>query len=297
MQIKTEKNRKEIKEHGNYGFPVNISLESIQAYEQGMFWWHWHPEIELTCVLEGEIEYHINDSVYHLHAGDGLFGNSNTLHAGFQVADKECFYVSITFHPRFLYGYESSRLQTKYVNFITENERWHSLKLQEEVGWHREALSKMKEIYALSGQQPADYELQVHILLMRIWQELYRYFCALPKEEELPQKNIQRLREIIAYIQEHYNENISLDDIAGHINICKSECCRFFKKYMNMTIFEYLSFLRIQNSLSLLKRGESITRAAEMVGFSHPAYYGQIFRRYMKCTPREYKQQFYHYFS
>ena len=47
MQIHIEKNQKEIKEHGNYGFPVNVSVEKIEAYEQGAFLWHWHPEIEL----------------------------------------------------------------------------------------------------------------------------------------------------------------------------------------------------------------------------------------------------------
>ena len=56
-----------------------------------------------------------------------------------------------------------------------------------------------------------------------------------------------------------------------------------------MTIFEYLLFLRIQNSLIFLKEGESITRTAGLVGFSSPAYYGQIFKRYMKCTPKEYR--------
>lgn len=291
MQIRTEKNKKEIKEHGNYEFPVNVSVESIQAYEQGMFWWHWHPEIELTWIMEGEMEYHVNDNVYHLQKGEGLFGNSNTLHAGFQVQGKDCFYLSITFHPRFLYGYESSGLQTKYVSFITENDRWSSMKLEKDIAWNQEIIGWMKEIYELSQNEPGDYELQVHILLMRIWQLLYRHFCSMPGEEELPQKNIERLRDIITYMQGHYNENISLDDIADCVNICKSECCRFFKKYMNMTIFEYLMFLRIQNSLPLLKKGESVTRVSDMVGFSNPAYYGQIFKRYMKCTPREYKMR------
>lgn len=289
MQIKIEKNKKEIKEHGNYEFPVDVCTEAIQAYEQGMFWWHWHPEIELTLALSGEMEYHINDSVYHLREGEALFGNSNTLHAGFQVEDKECTYLSITFHPRFLYGYESSGLQTKYVNFITENGSWASLHLQGAAKWHKEIIAQMEEIYQLSLDKPMDYELQVHILLMQIWQKLYRYFSQLPAKEEQPRENTQRIQKIIAYIQEHYDQNVTLEEIAGQVNICKSECCRFFKKYMNMTIFEYLMFLRVQNSLPLLKRGESISVTAGKVGFSSAAYYGQIFKRYMKCTPKEYR--------
>ena len=66
VQIHTEKNQKEIKRHGNYEFPVNISPESIQSYEQGYFLWHWHPEIEITKIVSGEMEYHINEKTYNL---------------------------------------------------------------------------------------------------------------------------------------------------------------------------------------------------------------------------------------
>ena len=60
---------------------------------------------------------------------------------------------------------------------------------------------------------------------------------------------------------------------------------------MKMTIFEYVLFLRIQNSLLLLKNGESVTKTASMAGFSTPAYYGQIFKRYMGCSPSQYRRQ------
>ena len=45
IQILTEKNKKEVKEHGSYTFPVQVSPEAIQSYEQHSFMWHWHPEI------------------------------------------------------------------------------------------------------------------------------------------------------------------------------------------------------------------------------------------------------------
>lgn len=291
MQIKISENRKEIKEHGNYAFPVNVSEESIQAYERGMFLWHWHKEIELTLFLSGKMEYRVNDEVYEMEAGDALFGNSNTLHAGFQKEGRECHYLSITFHPRFLYGYEKSILQTKYVNFITENKNWQSLKLSENVEWQKQIIINMKEIYRLSKENIDDYELQVQMLLLEIWQKLYQYFSSLPEQKQVTVKNVERIRSMLEFIQEHYDQNIGLEDIAEHVNICKSECCRFFKKHMNMTIFEYLMYLRIQNSLSMLEKDESITSVAGKVGFTSTAYYGQIFKRYMNCTPREYKKR------
>lgn len=290
-QIHIEKSKKEIKEHGNYAFPVNICIESIQKYEQNSFLWHWHPEIELTYILSGCMEYSINDKSYLISAGEGLFGNSNTLHSGKMIELKECSYLSITFHPRFLYGYENSILQTKFVEFITCNESWSSLLLSPSVSWQKEILTLMQKVYTLSQNPPADYELLVHMILLEIWHKLYQYYASLPEEAQKPQKYLQRLRKIITYIQEHYDQPLSLDEIADRVNICKSECCRFFKKYMNMTIFEYILFLRIQNSLPLLKNGESITEVSGKVGFTSSAYYAQIFRRYMKCSPREYQKK------
>ena len=291
MQLQTEKDHKEIKKHGNYEFPVHISLEKIQAYEQNFFPWHWHPEIELTWVVSGQIEYLVIDKKYLLTEGEGLFCNSNSLHSGYMVDQKDCSYLSVTFHARFIYGYENSLLQTRYVDFITANEGWHSLKLQKDVDWHQETVRQIQDIYRMSKDPSPDYELRVHLILTGIWLNLYRYYRSLPASEQQPQKHLARLKEILSYIQDHYTQEITLDEIADHVNICKSECCRFFKKYMKMTIFEYILFLRIQNSLPLLRAGESVTRIAGLTGFSTSAYYGQIFKRYMGCSPSRYRKE------
>lgn len=289
MQINIGENQKEIKEHGSFGFPVNVCIEKIQAYEQGSFLWHWHPEVELTLILSGQIDYHVNEKAYLLTEGEALFGNSNTLHSGYMKDGADCTYLSITFHPRFLYGYENSILHTKYSDPIVSSDRMSSLRLEKHVKWHQEIIKRMQKIYQLSLENPKDYEIRVHLLLTEIWHRLYQYFEELPEEEEKPQKHLERLRTIITYLQSHYTQEISLDDVAEEVNICKSECCRFFKKHMNMTIFEYIMYYRIQESLPLLRNGESVTNVAGMVGFSSPAYFGQIFKRYMKCTPREYR--------
>ena len=150
MQIITKDNQQEAKEHGSFSFPVYVSLEKIQSYDHGTFLWHWHPEIEFTLILSGKIEYQINDTTYLLSEGDGIFGNSNSLHTGRRINDSQCTYLSVTFHPRFLYGYENSILQTKYVSFITANDSWSSLPLKQEIEWQKHILDTLKEIYTMS---------------------------------------------------------------------------------------------------------------------------------------------------
>mgnify|MGYP003294329492 FL=1 len=290
MQIITKDNNREAKEHGSFSFPVYISVEQIQAYEHGTFLWHWHPEIELTWIMSGEMEYQINDAIYKLSAGDGIFGNSNSLHTGRRINGHQCTYLSITFHPRFLYGYENSILQTKYVGFITSNESWASLALKQDVEWQKEILDVIKEIYELSKTPEDDFELSVHRKLMYIWHRLYLYYSVQPERGNKTLIHIQRLREILTFIHENYTTDISLDEIAEYTSLSKSECCRFFKKHMDMTIFDYILYYKIQKSLPMLLEDQSITDTAFSVGFSSASYYTQIFKRYMKCTPLQYKK-------
>ena len=138
MQIHTEKT-KEIKSHGSFAFPVHISPESIQSYERGNF-------LALASGNRTDADYFRSNGIlcqrqkYTLSEGEGLFGNSNTLHSGHMKDGQNCDYLTVTFHPRFIYGYENSLLQTRYVDFITSSEVWHSLKLTPDTKWRQEIL-------------------------------------------------------------------------------------------------------------------------------------------------------------
>ena len=103
-------------------------------------------------------------------------------------------------------------------------------------------------------------------------------------------KHTDRLKNILMYIQEHYAEKITLADIAATANICQSECCRFFKKHMNESLFDYLLSFRIEKSLPLLVDQQlSITEISNLCGFSSSSYYTKVFREHMGCTPTAYQ--------
>ena len=125
---------------------------------------------------------------------------------------------------------------------------------------------------------------------MYIWHRLYLHFSKQPDNMNKSFIHIQRLRELLKFIHENYTAEISLDDIADAISLSKSECCRFFKKHMDMTIFDYILYYKIQKSLPMLSKDQSITDTALSVGFSSTSYYTQIFKRYMNCTPLQYKK-------
>lgn len=291
MQLHLDTNKKELKAHGTYAFPVNISFEQLSRYERKSFLWHWHREIELTLLLQGEMLYQVNDTVYHLRKGDGLFCNSNALHTGSSCNDSDCTYISVTFHPRFLYGYENSLLQTKYINKITEDSSLSGLSLSSSVPWQAEILQQLAALHQLALSPDPSYELQIQLLLSRIWLVLWENAAFGSQETDQGiQKNTDRVKKILIYLRNHYTEKITLADIAAEANICQSECCRFFKKHMKESLFEYLLSYRIEKSLPLLAEGKMpITEIASRTGFSSSSYYTKVFRERMGCTPSQYQ--------
>lgn len=291
MQIQTDRNQKEIKAHGTYLFPVRVSHEWLSNYERRTFMWHWHPELEWTYILEGEIHYQIHDQEHHLKAGDGILCNSNMPHTGRPVNEEDCHYVSITFHPRLLEGYKDSFLKEKYVNRIVENPSLPCLVLSPSNQWQADILDMLQKINELyhSQKEVEDYDFQIYLLLMEIWRIVC---CHTSKtlENQIASKNLVRLKQILTYIHEHYHEKITLTDIAAEVNICPSECCRFFKRNMHESLFDYLLNYRIEQSLSLLARGENVTETAFQCGFSTPSYFSKTFRERTGHTPREYQK-------
>lgn len=293
MQLQTDKENRELKSHGCYEFPVNISYEILSQYERGAFAWHWHPEIELTFILDGEIDYQVNNRTYHLVKGDGLFCNTNALHTGHMHEGHDCHYISTTFAPRLLYGFSGSVIQTKFIEPVLTDVHLASVPLSPESEWQKTIINTMKQIYSLSLNPTITYEMEIQQLLLSIWNQLYSHVTLSDQSQYTAEaRDVDRLRTLLDYIHTHYSEQITLEALAGEINICRSECCRFFKKCMNQSLFEYLMEYRISKSLPLLLDGcESITVIAEQTGFSTPAYYAKIFKKQMGCSPREYRNK------
>ena len=296
MQLKTNNNRKELKTHGTYEFPVDISLETLSRYDTGAFSCHWHPEIELTLVVSGEIEYMINENLYHLHEGDVVFCNSNALHTGHMHNHNDCQYISIAFNPRIIYGFESSTIQTKYITPLISNTMFSSSYFNSDNVETKNILSHIKNIYTLNQEKKDGYELEIQHLLLLVWIDIYQRASnySMLQSDSVYLANavkIKHLKAIFDYIHLHYDEIITLDNIGNAANLSKGECCRFFKKHTNQSIFDYILYYRIEKSLPLLiSRNMTITEIACATGFSTTSYYSKIFKKLMNFTPKEYQK-------
>jgi len=292
MQIETNSLQKETKSHGNYQFPVLVSNESLRKFESGSFIWHWHPEIEISLITNGEMIYKINNETYELKKGDVLFCNAGAMHSGYMKNNQNCEYISITFDPKIIYGYEKSLIFTKYVKPIVQDFFLSSLHFDYSQEWHKEVLQIIQQLIDTNKRSSEEKELEIIICIQQFWKLLYQHRNKVTNTDLETNRDFERLRSIITYIELNYESKITLDDIASKINLCKEECCRLFKRCMNTSIFDYIIEFRIEKSASLLKQtSASVTEIAQSVGFNDANHFAKLFRRQKGMSPSQFRQK------
>lgn len=290
MQIITNQFQKELKQHGNEHFPFLVSYQKLSEYESGSFMWHWHPEIEITYVRKGTMCYKVNNLVYHLKEGDIVFNNSGALHSGTMENQEDCTYIPVTFDPRLIYGFFQSTINSKYVDPVIQDSMLPAICIDQSESWHKPFREYLLRIIALDEKKPDFYELDITICLQSMWRLLLEHITYEPQASRENSLEYDRIKKILSYIEDNYQNKITLNDIAGHIHLCESECTRLFKRHMNTTLFAFLQEYRIERSLEFLQADQPVSAVADKAGFSDPNYYSKVFAKIKGCSPREYRK-------
>ena len=106
-----------------------------------------------------------------------------------------------------------------------------------------------------------------------------------------------KLQEILEsaklFIEQNYNSDISLSDIAGFVYISTSHFARAFKKYYNISPIQYLLKVRIDNAKTLLEETNlKVGEISSAVGFGAQQRFNDIFKKQSGLSPGEYRQQY-----
>lgn len=276
---------------GDYSFPLEIFYNTLSKMVHGFVDPHWHQELEFTIVQNGEMEYQVNDKIFSLKSGKGVFSNSKCIHTARPYIDRDCNFYSIVFNPILVKSHENSYLN-HYVDEIVDSTNVQYVELNPEIGWQNAVLDLADQISSLYIERDHGFDLRIKGKLLELWAHFYEGVQLILKENEFSRtKNIQLIKNMITFIQDNFSERITLEDIAKAANISKSECCRIFKSIMKESPFTYLINYRIQKSIPLLLSNSlSISQVAQMVGFTHASYYAEVFRRVMNISPSCYRK-------
>jgi len=99
------------------------------------------------------------------------------------------------------------------------------------------------------------------------------------------------LKPAISFMEKNLSSDISLTEIAQVIGVTPSHLCRMFKKCYNMSVFQFLTNMRIQKSKQLLTQhpGMKIKEISKKAGYNDASYFSMVFKKLEGITPQEFR--------
>lgn len=106
-------------------------------------------------------------------------------------------------------------------------------------------------------------------------------------------RNHQIVLKVISYLENHFSEPITLDDIAGYVELTKGYICHLFKETMGLTVVKELTYIRIGRARIYLTQypEKNVTEIARMCGFDNAGYFGKVFKKVNGMTPDQYRRK------
>lgn len=282
--------RRELEKHGTETFPMTVNHDDLWSFEGKNVPIHWHNDLEINLIREGEAVFQVYQKSYRVRTGEGFLLNRNVPHSCSSPGNEHVRYSTILVRPDFLYGDFGSDVERKCFQPFLQNSAIPCIYLTgfDENG--KEILQKLNQVEEAFDRKRFCYELKIKGLLCEAFAMiLYGHRQELTKFVPANLQELERLEKMLNYLNMHFTEVISLQDLADQVHLSREVCCRLFKKMTGKTITGYLEEYRVNKSFSLVQRGQySMTQITEMVGFSNPSRFASAFRKRFGCNPGEY---------
>lgn len=243
---------------------------------------HAHDFLELYLFLDGSVTYYIEDQVYDLCPGDLLIIPPGKMHRPVIANERAAYermvlWVNLEYLSRI--DGEALTLQ-KALQTVGENGYCVPLRGDELIY----AVKLFSKITELQGRG-ADAELTAGAIRLYLWSMLEEY----SRVESTLSGEPEVIPQVIRYITEHYNESITLDDIAAKFFISKSYLSRHFKAYTNATVYAYIMALRITHARRMIREGVPAVEAGRSCGFSDYSTFYKAFKAQTGMSPHQFK--------
>ena len=241
----------------------------------------WHREPEIVYVMEGTAECNHNGDSQLVEQGDFILFNSEDVHLVRPAGDGDCSLMCVNF------SFEYIRMFCKSIDSMC-----FSVEEKPEI---KEKINEvLKEISETSTEN--DYSELIRISLVNKLYYLLLSECVHYRRASGAANGTKRdfsyAKTAIAYINENFKREITLDEISGVVNLSPSYFSKYFKSVTQVSFSEYLANLRLENAINfMLTRNATVSAAAFENGFANVKSFITRCKTVYGCTPAQYKKK------
>lgn len=274
---------KEKARHGTADFPFAIYDVTFEPHYIHLAPLHYHNEFELLLATTGTLLVQTENESFYLSESHGIFINANQLHSITSVDNGKHSFIAIVFDPKLLAS-PGDLLFTKYFYPILCG------KLKIKSILPAEVCQIINELNLCYQFGTLGFEIEIKQQLLGVFRLLIQRATTV-KQSDTSTQSIW-VKEVLDYIEQNFQNPITLQDLSAHVHISREYLCRIFSQFSQMTPITYLNQYRICKSMELLlETNKTITEIAGLCGFNHCSYFNKLFLQYVGCTPMEYRHR------
>lgn len=257
--------------------------------------WHYHPEIEVMCILEGTGTRFVGDHIDLYKEGDVCMVGPKLPHewrnddeffkkeTGLKASCLCLFFFKDIFEGNFI------RLpEMNHIRQLVERSR-RGIKF---VGKSREEIG---DYIKQSANQTGVARITsfISLLEMMATTDEYELLASVGFTESVNSSDFERFDRVYQYIMKNHMRQIKLEEVASLIGLTPNAFCRYFKGRTKKTFVQYLNDVRIGQAKKLLIEGYmKISTLSMEVGFNNLSNFIEQFKRSTQMSPSDYQKKF-----
>lgn len=286
MDIAEFQRYKENKVHTDSSFPYNTYLCSIPL-DFPCVPYHWHDETELIVIQKGSGVVHVDFNRYVVSAGNIIAVFPGHLHSIEGICGEKMEYENILFRGEMLMAGEEDLCTCRFLKPLFDGKVPVDQHIHPGLFYYDQFLSEINRMDILCDRRPQGYQLAIKGGLFHLMFLLSSNLQenGLTAAEE---KTLQKIKFIVRYVQEHYQENITIAQMAELCHYSPSHFMKFFKEHMKTGFIHYLNDYRLTMAHRMLgTSSDNILEIAQKNGFDNLSYFNRLFKKKYGVTPRQ----------
>ena len=264
-----------------YSNTDRISLSKLTYQKQpSMSVLHNHNFYEIYYLLDGERSYFIDNAIYELRVGDVVIIPPNMLHRTIGEKTKLHSRILINIPCEILeseFAQEYDFLLHKHIFSIPKKRRKFFEDLMDKIKYETE-----------TDDSYSDYLIKKYI------NEMFIFLLRANKKNEIvyaDNETDSRVGIAARFIRQNFAKQLTLEEIAGLLNIDRTYFCKMFKNKTGFSFSHYIKEVRVMEAAKLLVETDlSITDIALSVGYNDSSYFAKVFKNIKGTTPLAYRR-------
>lgn len=239
---------------------------------------HFHEYYVIGFVEGGKRHLWCKGKEYDVSEGDLLLFNPRDNHYCGPINGEILDYRAVNINPEVMERTVGEITGKPYMPYFTET-----------VVYKSDITQSVRDLYlAILEHAP---KLEKEETLFFLIEQILREYASDFESAYILQPN-PRIKTLCTYIEEHYAENLTLDDLLAMTDFGKSYLLRSFTKQTGVSPYRYLQTIRLDKARKFLEQGIAPIDAAGMAGFADQSHFTHFFKEFIGLTPKQYQRIF-----